>query len=720
MDRLEPVALRRLSRLALLALGILLPATPLQASSDISCEPSWSIAPVAACENRILLTPTNDSRVNLLLLLRDQVPDKAEPTTYPKADYPGQAFGNTFFDWPRLVAGYWPDGGDGITSAAGNGSICDSLTSGDEAFAAALAANSAVPADERGKLSAARGRLKATCEAAEGTRAEWPTGIASPSGKAFLAYLQAAEAFYAAQWATARTGFVGLAAAAPKGRAKAADPWVAEAALYMVARSDLNAAMAGAFDQYGDFAGPAKVDQSAVARARAGLAAYLAAYPRGAWADSARGLVRRAFWLAGDTRGLAQLYGTALSDLAPGSIAAVNLVQEIDSKLLFADGAGAAIDSPALLAAWDLVQMRQADYDLGGTPSPRDRVLTAAELAAQEPRFAARPDLFRYLQAYHAFAIQRDMAKVLQLIPDAARARAFTPLAFSAQLLRGQALAARRDPAEAGFWRDLLGGASRLWQRPTVELALALNYERQGKLAAVFAPESPIRDMPLRQVLLMHSASPALLRLTALSAGRPQHERDLALFTLLYKQLSRGDYAGFLANRALVPAGASREGGLWDLAVAETIPLGLFAGAVGSSGDMACPALGETVAALKHSPQDHGALLCLGEFWRLNGFDGFTQLDKSPPKDELGGAASLFPGVPLTRGMIYARIIADKSARPDDKAYALYRAVNCYGPSGYNNCGGVDVGPGVRRTWFNQLKRDYPKSVWARTLRYYW
>lgn len=720
MDRSAPVVISRLTRLALLGLGTVLSATPLHASGDISCEVNWSIAPAAACENRMLLTPSNDSRINLLLLLREQAPAKAEPATYPKADYPGQGFGNTFFDWQRLVTSYWPEEGDRISRGAGNGSICDSLTSGDEAFAAALAANGAVPSDERSRLVAARGRLKATCEAAAGPRPDWPTGIASPAGKTFLAYLQAADAFYAAQWATARAGFVALAAASPKSAGKGFDPWVTEAALYMVARSDLNAAMAGAFDQYGDFAGPEKVDQPVVARARAGLAAYIAAYPRGAWADSARGLVRRAVWLGGDKRELAQLYGAALRELTPGSIAAVDLVQEIDSKLLFADGAGAVIESPELLAAWDLVQMRQADYDLSGTPSPRDGVLSAADLAAQEPRFAARPDLFRYLQAYHAFAIQRDMAKVLQLLPDAARARAYSPLAFSAQLLRGQALAARRDPAEAGFWRDLLGGASRLWQRPTVELALAMSYERQGKLAEVFAPESPIRDMPVRQVLLMHSASPALLRLTSLAVGRPQHERDLALFTLLYKQLSRGDYAGFLTNRALEPAGASRDGGLWDLAVAETIPLGLFIGGEGSSGDMACPALGVTVAGLAHSPQDHGALLCLGEFWRLNGFDGFTQLDRAPPRDQLGGVANQFPGTPLTRGMIYARIIADRSARPADKAYALYRAVNCYGPSGYNSCGGTDVAPSVRKAWFNQLKRDYPKSVWARTLRYYW
>ena len=53
-------------------------------------------------------------------------------------------------------------------------------------------------------------------------------------------------------------------------------------------------------------------------------------------------------------------------------------------------------------------------------------------------------------------------------------------------------------------------------------------------------------------------------------------------------------------------------------------------------------------------------------------------------------------------------------------AYALYRAVNCYAPSGNNQCGGADVPQEQRRAWFQQLKRDYAGSQWAQKLRYYW
>ena len=82
--------------------------------------------------------------------------------------------------------------------------------------------------------------------------------------------------------------------------------------------------------------------------------------------------------------------------------------------------------------------------------------------------------------------------------------------------------------------------------------------------------------------------------------------------------------------------------------------------------------------------------------------------------------ANEFAGQPRTRSEIYPAIIADPKAGSPDKAYALYRAVMCYAPSGYNGCGGKDVPKSQRKAWYDQLKRDYPSSPWAKKLRYYW
>ena len=52
-------------------------------------------------------------------------------------------------------------------------------------------------------------------------------------------------------------------------------------------------------------------------------------------------------------------------------------------------------------------------------------------------------------------------------------------------------------------------------------------------------------------------------------------------------------------------------------------------------------ACAETAATLARNPRDVKARLCLGEFYRLNGFDDFEQLDTAPKPDELGGALAV-------------------------------------------------------------------------------
>jgi hypothetical protein len=106
---------------------------------------------------------------------------------------------------------------------------------------------------------------------------------------------------------------------------------------------------------------------------------------------------------------------------------------------------------------------------------------------------------------------------------------------------------------------------------------------------------------------------------------------------------------------------------------------------------------------------------------RVNGFDGIA-LDGRPPVDELGGTPSLFAGAAYSRLDAYQAVMAAPKASADDKAYALFRAVNCYAPSRSNElwrprrrraCA-------TRKAWFQRLKRDYPKSRWAQELDYYW
>lgn len=697
--------MKRYLALAASALGLAGLASPAGASGDYGCSPRWTLFnDGSGCNDSAVLAPGNDTRVNLYYLLRDRQGAGLSGLSYsPPSEDEDLSSGHNFLGWGGFAYAFYRLGSSEEDGGAHSGSRCISLSTGDAAFTAALQANRGVSAADRAALASARGLLGQTCGTANFTPT-WPA-MTSGAGRDYLGYLQAANAFYAGQWDEARSGF---------GKLKGSrDPWLAEASAYMLPRTELNAAQAQTFDDYGWFDGPDKVDQAALDRAKAGFADYLKRYARGRYAASAQGLTRRLLWLGGDVAGLSREYERLMAATPVTDAASLALVQEIDNKLLMGKGAGRA-EGPLLLATIDLMRMRRA----GEEADPERPVITAAEIAAQEPRFAGRADLFGFVQASHAFYVAKDMRRVLALIPDQARQASFTPVQFSRQVLRGQALAALKDRNAAGFWRELLGGAAPFYQRPAVELGLAMSWERAGRLAEVFAPGSPIGERAIREILLAEVAGPDLLRAQARRTDRPQHERDVALFTLLQKQLFYGSYAGFLGDLALIRGDAPNEGGTWDLPSQHKIPLGLFRSGRWSD-DYPCAPLARSITALSRNPRDAKALLCLGDFYRINGFDSARWI--SPPKpDELGGTATQFAGRAMPRSALYDAVLADPAAGANEKAYALYRAVYCYAPNGTSDCGGADVAKSQRQAWFQRLKRDYPNSEWAKQLRYYW
>lgn len=670
------------------------------------------------CANRAAISPGNDTRVNMIWLMRSLNAGISDPA--PRTDADDRQFGRTFMSWAGLKDALWP------TPAAPEPDFsaapaCLPPVEAVAAFDAALAADSGLSATERSGLKQLRAQLN--CGDVQWT--QFTPG--SKAGRDYLAYLKAADAFYQDDWATARQGFAALT--------KAKTGWVAETARYMPIRIALRASIAKAFDEYGNFDGTQKVDQATVAEARDAIAAYLKAYPKGRYTLSAQGLTRRVAWLSGDMAGLARRYETMLAGTAGDKSTAADLAEEIDIKLLERDDAGPLLgklgDTPLLLAIADLKRMRD-NYGENGTVTVG---LSAAELASHKPQFSRQGELFGLLEATRAYYAGDNPKGILAMLPDAAKATRYTPLGFSRQMLRGMALAKARDPNEAGFWRDLLKGASPFYQRPLVELGLALHWQRSGQLAQIFAAGSPITDSATREILLQTMATPAILRASAVDAGRPAHERDVARFTLLYKDLTRGAFGDVANDLSLIPANASAEGGLWDFARQDEVPTGLFRSGKWSDG-FPCPTIAQTAATLAKVPGDRKARLCLGDFYRLNGFDDFGLYQPNVRDDTLAGVTVLgngpdgFAGKPTPRDAFYKAIIADQRAPADERAYALYRAVMCYAPSGYNGCAGpfltvreMDAAQAPkddRKAWFTELKKRYPDSRWAKALRYYW
>jgi len=685
---------------SLCLVGMLAFCVPARASGDYGCSPE--IRPASTefsdCGSTALLAPGNDTRVNLVLLMTDLhggprpgVPRPADPAQDPEPVVP---FGWSDFSSRFRPANAADDGSTGLW-ASGEGSVCLSIESGRLEFIAALASERKLPEDDRRRLTEARTAL--TCSDSGGEAAPLDVEVHSEVARPFAAYLRAIRDFYAGSYDP--SAFEALAGSRQE--------WLRETSRYMVGRTWTLLGQANGFDEWGNIDHDA-MDREALVKAESALKSYLKAYPHGRNAASAHGLLRRVHWLAGDQSALAASYAWQIDeeDATLRNVNQVDLAQEIDAKLE-ADAYFAPESHELLIAVEALRRMRS-----GGNRITREAV------TALRPRFKRQVALYEYLLAAHAWFVEAAPARVLELIPAAPQPKSMTALELSRRTLRALALDATSDPGARAALVGLFPAASGPFQRETLEIALAMYDERHEALARVFAPDSLVVERAFREPLLVHAAGPDLLRTIAEDSKATLGERALALHVLLYKQLTRGRYAEFIADVKRVPELEAGANGSDSPGTMRSLADFLWSGA---SDEYTCPSLQQVAEELAKSPRSTRAGLCLAEFMRLNGldYDRFW-IDNAPAADELGGSASLFHGSYLPRQSIYERVIDDKNAAAEERSYALYRAVNCYAPSGNNECGGEDVPLETRKAWFNQLKKKYPASPWAKELRYYW
>ncbi|RQR49475.1 hypothetical protein DIE21_19595 [Burkholderia sp. Bp9140] len=698
-----------------------------RASSDDSCNvPPTLRQSTYSCGNVPMLSPANDTRINAMLMMVDSgkvaqvFPD---PKTIPAKDRINQIivpFPMDFSGWIH-IGQKEPDKTGGASDADapsnryadGEGSICRSMDSGADAFNDALGGAGGLPADEAVRLRAARTDIAQKTCAAGGASAAWTKPpVKSPLGQQFAAYLDGTNAFYRADFLTATRAFASAS--------HSTNPWLKETGLYMAGRAQLNAAQANAFNNDSPTPSRARVTKVSLDAANTVFRTYLKVYPQGRYAVSATGLLRRVAWLGGNIAQQADLYGHALARWSPATsnVPLMQLANELDSKLLFGSELDARqIQSPTVLATVDLLRMRTSD----SSDSSRGKPLTLDDLQAQKPRFANAPALHDYLLATWHVQIGHQPDAALALLPQTPA----VPLDYfglSQQALRAFALedSGQGDKARQ-LWRDLIPLAKFRFQREALELALAINLEQAGRVNDVFADDSLVQNAAIRAVLLQRTADADLLRTQAQNQATGGALRDTALYTLLYKELTRSHYAEFIADTALVSG-----------APADPLKPFVASGARNEDGYV-CPSARDLAAALQQHPGDPKGLNCLADFVRLHPPASGLENDTVPPwvrnasaaaatrvPPTLGGAPSQFGGKPYERMSSYVTVIADAQADPNDRAYALYRAIKCHAPAGYNECGGKDVPKNTRKRWFDTLKTAYPGSPWAQKLRYYW
>ncbi|MGF6097039.1 outer membrane assembly lipoprotein YfiO [Pseudomonas sp. 18175] len=722
----------RIGFLSPLALALLASVSlPALASSDDFCYPDWRVSRdrLDACNNLPFLSPGNDSRANLRLLLADKKAVALTPDALQEDDL-SQGFGPVPFPvyrlTPRADEHAEPDNKPddsrtaeldtllqplgikreeyttaGQAFLSGEGSRCRSNDDDSATAFISQVVKADMPAAEREALAKARLQLLTTCEW-DGPVVDEPQQIQSADGQLFRTYLQGAADFYSGHFAEAERGFAALAGAS--------SPWLKETALYMSARTALNQAQANIYDTYG-VPQLERVDKPALANAEQGFDAYLKTYPQGQYLASARGLLRRVYWLADDSDKLAAAYAWELTQTtdAQRNVSVDELVEEADQKLLMVTGG--TFNAPIIQMVSDLMMMR------AHTPP----TLTREDLDQQKAVFANDPAQYDYVLAAYALYVEHQPDSALKHLPEDVPSN-LDYFAFSQQTLRALALEDKKDFKSAEtLWLKLLPLAKLPLQRDQLELALALNYERSGQLAKVFAADSPIGAKQVRYILLRNVAGPELLRQQIAQASDPV-ERETAQFVLLYKNLLRGQFESFLDDLKLLPSPASQDKLGTSLgyvySTSQSLQLFQWNGDEAESG-YECPSIAQTAETLQAAPKNPQGLNCLGEFILRNNLDGMP-LEQARAAGSLGSTASDFKGETFSRLEGYKRVIADPKAPKNDKAYALFRAINCYAPAGYNSCGGQDVAPAARKAWFRQLKSGFADTEWGKSLQYYW
>ncbi len=677
---------------------------PAQASGDAGCWPTMKVfhSGFTGCDSMGFLAPANDTRVNFIYLMADAQKQKLKKLGTTDREYlpPSDL---TPVDWNGLVAALTPAPltatDDSTQQTSGEGSICVSDTTGSAQFIAAVKSAVDLAGPEQQALVDARNAISCKRSTAPDSAAKQALAvqIQSTPGKDFLAYLAAITSFYDKnQFDPAN--FIALN--------NATQPWVKEASRYMLARVLLLDAQASAFDEYGTIL-KEKIDVTKVNKALDALNSYLKDYPRGAYATSATGLLRRSYWLGGDKTKQLEAYSKLVAD-SPVNPVSLDAVNEMDLKLPI-DAYSEGTTNPLVLAAQDFRLMR-VRLDDNNKPIVD---LKSEALEAQRPKFASQPELFDYLLAARAWFIDKDAKTVLKLLPEKPITADLSYLDFSRLLLRGAALDATGDDGVRKTYVAMFPAATSAYQRGTLELALAMFDERHKKVGPDFDPGSLIQDPSIRKALLEYVAGPIILRQQATSTTAPKDERETALFRLFSRDLTQGHFKSFIEDFALMPAKPFE-----PQDASQSKPQDTFVSFRwdGRKEGYICPDVLGIAKRLDANPKDIRARMCLGDFFRNTGVSDAVVSDK----DLLGGTGTLFAGEKIYRSDIYNDVMKDKSASHEDRAYALFRAVHCYEPAHSNDCAGKDVALSVRKGWYNELKQNYSDTVWANELQYYW
>ena len=674
------------------------------AGSDEYCAPNFNLdgSDYNACSNLPVLIPGNDNRTNMTLLLSNLGLAQIK-TLKPDLNLWSAQYGSVPFDVTSLPT---------VTENKINNKRqpfklnqdqvsyeerCISLQQGKQRFIDQVKANKSIPTTEKQLLIDARSKL-IDCEKTTALIAVNPNWSATT--RQYASYLNGSILFYNANFSSASKIYIALS--------QVEDPWLKETAQYMLIRTELNTAFASAQDQYGDI-NPEKIDHVSVKNLFNNITEYLKLYPQGQYVASARGLMRRGLWLT-DRQDLlineivwqinhpqSPLYNLEMNQLPAELDRRVFRSEKFNPKLL---------NEPFFLTTYNLMQMRK-------TGDEKYKPITWAQLNNQKAFFKTQPELFKYLQAAHLFYVQGKNQEALSYLPKA-NSQTNNALQLSQQFLIGQILEKQNKVQAQQHWLQLYQHANDGNAKALFETALANHFNQSQNTQAFIGKNAQISQAILQKNFISNFANEDALQTIIQSSTSTQNQKNTAIYTILSKSLDAQNFVLFNQNVQYLPKNTAQYKSYESNdALKEQPPFADFIWQGSNiTPQLKCPDLITLSKQLAQSPKNALLNVCLGEYMRHSRYGDYYYSWHNDEQNQ-------FKGTPFARGTVYKKIIKNEP-NGDLKAYALYRSVMCYSPNGTNDCGDIEVSKNTRKQWFDQLKRDYPNSNWAKSLKYYW
>ena len=670
------------------------------------CEPNLAINDknLNGCSNLPVLYPANDSQTNMTLLLSDLGLATIKPLTADGNLWDAN-YGTVPFDAANISALTENRILNQREKLSKKDEIifderCYSFNSGNAAFISQVKINKNIPANEKQLLINERQKMNQCGDkiALIAVDPNW-----SVTTRQYASYLNASILFYNANYSAATKIYTVLSTVE--------DTWLKETALYMLIRTSLNSAYTTGVDQYGDVYLD-NINQNLLKQFLDHITVYLKAYPNGQYVASARGFMRRGLWLSKRQDLLvneivwqihnpkSKFYNLEMSQLPA----------EIDRRVFNSQYFNVKnLKDPFFLATYDLMYMRMPASD-------PYRPITWAQLAAQKEFFKAQPELFQYLQAVHLLFVQNKPQEALSYLPkDNIKNNNY--LQLSQSFLKGQILekTGQKQLAEH-YWNQQFAQAKDSYQKGLFETALSNHLAARQDYSAFIGKKAKMSQLNLQRNFITQVANADSLQKIIQSNDSTLDQKQAATYTLLSKSLVHQNFDLFKQSFAFMPKNAVQYKGYnSDNEQLKNKPdfSNFICNGANITPQLKCSNLETLVNQLAQTPKDSLLNVCLGEYFRSEQGYSVQQLGYAEQQQ------SSFSGKIFARGQVYKDIL--KSSSKDDlHAYALYRSIQCYAPSGINDCGDAEVSKPVRKQWYDQIKRDYPNSTWAKSLKYYW